>query len=149
MPRSSAAPCSSGKCYGSPIAYNGKLYMQTEKKLYCFGKKGQTTRRSQPWCASRRNGRRPGEAKRLQIIPNEVLLRPGEIATFRVRSLDANGFTVEENVDPKTVKWETFIPPTALVKVTMKGAFDDEGQLVADKDTGCRPPGIQGDARRR
>src|SRR5262249_35041932 len=29
-----------GKCYGSPIAYNGKLYVQTDQKLYCFGKRG-------------------------------------------------------------------------------------------------------------
>ena len=27
-----------GKCYGSPVGYNGKIYIQTEKKLYCFGK---------------------------------------------------------------------------------------------------------------
>jgi len=31
------------------------------------------------------------------------------------------------------VKWEPFIPPTALVKATMKGAFDASGKLVADK----------------
>jgi hypothetical protein len=23
------------------VAYNGKLYIQTDKKLYCFGKKGE------------------------------------------------------------------------------------------------------------
>jgi hypothetical protein len=46
--------------------------------------------------------------------------------------LDAKGFTVEESVDPKTVKFETYIPPTALVKATMSGAFNADGALVAD-----------------
>ena len=44
-----------------------------------------------PWPA-------PGPATQLQVIPSEVLLHPGEKATFRVRSLDANGFTVEESI---------------------------------------------------
>ncbi len=121
-----------GKCYGSPIGYNGKLYIQTEKKLYCFGKKGNNpglapAPEPEKWPAS-------GEKKKLQIIPYEVLLSPGGTQAFRLRALDANGLTVEENVDPKSVKWESFIPPTALVKATMKAAFDASGKLVADAE---------------
>ncbi|MGA1238857.1 MAG: PQQ-binding-like beta-propeller repeat protein, partial [Limisphaerales bacterium] len=29
-----------GRCFGSPSAYNGKLYLQTKSRLYCFGKVG-------------------------------------------------------------------------------------------------------------
>ena len=29
-----------GKCFGSPVGYNGKIYIQTSAKLYCFGKAG-------------------------------------------------------------------------------------------------------------
>ncbi len=29
-----------GRCFGSPIAYNGKVYIQTTRHLYCFGKQG-------------------------------------------------------------------------------------------------------------
>ena len=75
-----------------------------------------------PWPA-------PGPATQLQIIPSEVLLHPGEKATFRVRSLDANGFTVEESIAPKQVKWASYVPPTAKVKATMKGAFNADGEL--------------------
>ncbi len=119
-----------GKCFGSPIGYNGKIYIQTDKKLYCFGKKGAakalaTYPAPEKWPA-------PGAKAQLQIIPYEVLLQPGKSQSFRIRALDANGFTAEENVDPKSVKWESFIPPTALVKVTMKGAFNADGQLVAE-----------------
>jgi outer membrane protein assembly factor BamB len=122
----------SGKCFGSPVAYNGKLYMQTDRKLYCFGKKGNNKGLPAPVAAAK--WPKPGPATQLQITPYEVLLWPGDIATFRIRTLDANGFTVDDKVDPASVKWEPFIPPTALVKVNMKGSFDEKGQLVIAKD---------------
>jgi hypothetical protein len=49
-----------------------------------------------------------------------------------VRSLDAKGFTVQESVDLSKVKFESYIPPTALVKAQMKGKFDGAAKLVAD-----------------
>jgi outer membrane protein assembly factor BamB len=122
----------SGKCYGSPVGYNGKLYIQTEKKLYCFGQKGNNAGVAaapvaEPWPA-------PGAKAKLQVVPYEVFLNPGEKHAFKIRALDANGFTVEENVDPKSVKWAPFIPPTALVKVTMKASFNADGELAADAE---------------
>ncbi len=121
-----------GKCYGSPAGYNGKLYIQTEKKLYCFGKKGANkglapAPEPEKWPA-------PGEKAKLQVIPAEVLLAPSGTQSFRVRALDANGLTVGDDVDAKSVRWEKFIPPTALVKVTMNGEFNADGVLSADKE---------------
>lgn len=118
-----------GKCYGTPTAYNGKVYVQTTRYLYCFGKKGNNelpADKKQTWP-------KPGKATQLQIIPSEVLLNPGESAQIRVRMLDANGFTVEEIKDLTKVKWAPFIPATAKVKATMKAEFTPEGKLVADK----------------
>ncbi len=120
-----------GRCYASPIGYNGKLYVQTDKKLYAFGKAG-----NNPGLAASPTPKawpKAGPAAQLQAVPYEVLLRPGQTQSFRLRSLDAQGFTVQDNLDAKSVKWEPFIPPTALVKATMKGAFNADGQLVADK----------------
>lgn len=122
-----------GRCFGSPTAYNGKVYVQTTKKLYCFGKKGNNPGLPQDlpkvaWPA-------PGKPAQLQIIPSEVLLRPGQAASFRVRKLDANGFTVEEVKDVKAVKWASYIPATARVRASMKGEFNADGQLVAAKDS--------------
>ncbi|MCE9608886.1 MAG: PQQ-binding-like beta-propeller repeat protein [Chthoniobacter sp.] len=121
-----------GKCYGSPIGYNGKLYVQTEKKLYCFGKKGANkglvpAPEPEKWPA-------PGPATQLQIIPYEVLLQPGQKQQFRIRSLDAAGFTAvgPPFSDRPTTKWETFIPPTALVKATMKASFSEGDVLTAE-----------------
>jgi len=119
-----------GRCFGSPAAFNGKIYVQTTKKLYCFGTKGDNPGvppepAAEKWPA-------PGPKAQLQIIPAEVLLKPGEKIALRVRALDANGFTVEES--PKPIAWEPFIPPTAKVKSTMKAAVNDAGQLVAAPD---------------
>jgi outer membrane protein assembly factor BamB len=118
-----------GRCFGTPTAYNGKVYVQTTQKVYCFGRKGNNPglpaeTAAEKWPA-------PGPAAQLQIIPSEVLLRPGHTASFRVRKLDSNGLTVEEVKDAKAVKWASFIPPTARVRSSMKGEFNAEGKLVA------------------
>ncbi|MFZ9855601.1 MAG: PQQ-binding-like beta-propeller repeat protein [Limisphaerales bacterium] len=118
-----------GRAYGSPIGYNGKVYLQTSQQLYAWGRPGNNPNlvRSSPAPFPK-----AGPATQLQAIPYEVLLRPGQTQSFRIRSLDANGFTVAESIDPKSVKWEPYIPPTALVKATMKGGFNADGKLVAE-----------------
>lgn len=121
-----------GRCFGTPVAYNGKVYVQTTRKLYCFGKKGNNPGlppepAPEKWPA-------PGKPSQLQIIPSEVLLNPGQTAGFRVRKLDANGFTVEQVKDVKAVKWAGYIPATARVRASMHAAFDASGELVAPKD---------------
>lgn len=127
-----------GRCFGSPIAYNGKLYVQTDKKLYAFGKKGDNAgAKAVEWKDDPQWHRdvagTPAPAK-LQIIPNESLLRPGGSAKLRVRALDADGFTLNEAVDIKSVSFDSYVPPTALVKAKMTGAVVD-GALVAEKAT--------------
>jgi hypothetical protein len=41
---------------------------------------------------------------------------------------------VEEVPDVAALKWEPYVPPTALVKARMDAAFDAEGRLVAGRD---------------
>jgi hypothetical protein len=119
-----------GRCFGTPVAYNGKVYLQTTKQLYCWGKKGNNPGLPpepavEKWPA-------PGPAKSLQIVPAEITLRPGQTASFRARKLDANGLVVEEIKDVKTLKWASYIPPTARVKSTLAGTFNANGELVAE-----------------
>ncbi|HWF19285.1 MAG TPA: PQQ-binding-like beta-propeller repeat protein, partial [Verrucomicrobiae bacterium] len=121
-----------GRCFGTPTAYNGKIYLQTTRHLYCFGKSG-----NNPGLAAEPAPEKtptPGAPAQLQIIPSEVLMRPGGTQTFRVRVLDAKGFTVEELKDVSKVKWVSFIPPTAKVKSVMKASFKPDGTLVAAND---------------
>ena len=116
-----------GRCFGTPSAYDGKVYVQTAKKLYAFGKAGKNP--GLPRATAEAAWPKPGPAKQLQIIPSEVLLHPGEKATFRARKLDANGLFVEDVPDVSRLKWESYIPPTALVRATMDGKFDERGEL--------------------
>jgi outer membrane protein assembly factor BamB len=122
-----------GRCFGTPTAYNGKVYIQTTRHLYCFGKAGNNPglpadTEQKPWPT-------PGPAAQLQVIPSEVLMRPGQSESFRIRTLDANGFVVEDLKDATGVRWASFIPPTAKVKATMKGGFNEQGKLVAANDS--------------
>ena len=119
-----------GKCFATPSIYNGKLYVQTTKKLYCFGQAGKS--RGLAKAPKSKRWPKPGKATRLQIVPSEILLAPGQAVSFRTRKLDANGFLVEE-VDGSTLQWESYIPPTAKVRARMNATFNDRGQIVADK----------------
>jgi hypothetical protein len=106
--------------------------MQTTRHLYAFGNKGNNPglpedTAPEPWPKA-------GAATQLQIIPSEVLLRPGQTASFRIRSLDANGFPVDE-VQPTAVKWASYIPPTAKVRASLNGKFNEQGQLVAGQES--------------
>jgi outer membrane protein assembly factor BamB len=122
-----------GRCFGTPVAYNGKLYIQTTRHLYCFGKAGNNP--GLPPAPAAENWPAPGVATQLEIIPSEVLMRPGQTQSFRVRTLDANGFTVSDITDMSQVHWASFIPPTAKVKSSMKASFNEQGRLVADAES--------------
>jgi len=117
-----------GRCFGTPTLYNGKIYMQTTRHLYAFGNAGNNAglppeAAPEPWPKA-------GPPTQLQVIPSEVLLRPGQSVSFRIRSLDANGFPVAE-VSPASVKWASYVPPTAKVRAALNGKFSEQGQLVA------------------
>ncbi|WP_414663501.1 outer membrane protein assembly factor BamB family protein [Horticoccus sp. 23ND18S-11] len=119
-----------GRCFGNTTPYNGKIYVQTTQKLYCFGTKGNNPGlKPDPapaaWPA-------PGVATQLQIIPSEVQLPPAGVASFHARALDAKGFVVTDPVAADKLKWASYIPATARVKANMKGAFNAAGKLVAD-----------------
>jgi outer membrane protein assembly factor BamB len=124
-----------GRCFGTPTAYNGRIYMQTTKKIYCFGP-------SAPASASFATADAapddkwpdPGPAKSLLPVPSELLLQPGGTVSFHVGVLDANGLKVRAVDDPRSIQWASFIPPTAKVKATMKASFNADGQLVAAPD---------------
>jgi outer membrane protein assembly factor BamB len=121
-----------GRCYGTPTAYNGRIYMQTTKKLYCFGSATPASASFETADAAPDDKwPEPGPAKTLQIEPSELLLQPGGTVSFHVRELDGNGLTVKDIDDPKSVQWASFIPPTAKVKAKMNASFNADGQLVA------------------
>jgi hypothetical protein len=104
------------------------VYVHTTHRLYCFGSKEDNTANLPPPPPALEMPK-PGPAVRLQIIPNEVLLRPGEKATFRAFAVDQKGERVGPVSEP--LAWAKFVPPTALVKAEMDAAFNEQGELVA------------------
>jgi outer membrane protein assembly factor BamB len=124
-----------GRCYGTPTAYNGRIYIQTTKKIYCFGDAKPASASFQTADAAPDEKWPDAEApKSLQAIPSELLLQPDQTVSFHIRALDANGLTAKEIDDTKSVQWASFVPPTAKVKSTMKATFNADGQLVAASD---------------
>ncbi len=121
-----------GRCFGTPVAYNGKLYLQTTKYLYCWGKQGNNPAQPQPIKESPQYEMKGPSA--LQIIPSEVTLRPGQTASFRANMIDPNGRFVMSIADVSKLTWTNYIPPTARVKSLMNGKFDAEGKLVTTPD---------------
>jgi len=120
-----------GDCLGAPTAWNGKLYLHTKSKLYCWGKPGNNPGlvhwpKAEAYPA-------PGKAAALQLIPSDVLLAPGAEQALRVRQVDAKGFTVSESGADKLDAFDPFIPPTAKVKSKMNASLKD-GALLAAKE---------------
>jgi outer membrane protein assembly factor BamB len=119
-----------GRCIGAPAAWNGKVYVFSTEKLYCFGKKGNNPGLPKTAPAPTAAYPKPGPTVALQIIPAEVALRPGETAKFTIRGIDANGFPTQ-TFDSTKAKWEKFVPPTARVRSEMDGSFNANGELTA------------------
>ena len=118
-----------GEALGAPAVWNGKIYVHTTKKLYCFGSKSG----SKQLPAEPRAEQAPiaGEPTQIQVVPSEVALRPGEKQTFRLRALDANGLFVK---DLSGGEWKKFVPATAKVRSEMDAEFDANGALVVKPD---------------
>ena len=119
-----------GNCLGAPAAWDGRVYVFTTERLYCFGREGGNSANLPKPPADSQAGR-PGKPVALQVLPAEVLMRPGEKQTFRVRSIDALGRVVDSDIS--AVSWEKFVPPTARVRAEMDGEFED-GVLVTAGD---------------
>jgi outer membrane protein assembly factor BamB len=116
-----------GRCLGAPVVWQGRIYVTTTERIYCFGKKAGGPA-PPPIMAEPRP--KAGPAVALQIIPAEVLLKPGQKAAFTVRGIDANGFPTG-TYPAATASWAKYIPPTARVRAEMNGEFNAAGELVA------------------
>ena len=83
-----------GECLGAPAISDGRIFVHTTEKLYCFGKPRAAPAPSVaavPLPVA-------GEAAQLQVVPADLHLRAGESARFVARTLDAKGNTVAEDV---------------------------------------------------
>jgi outer membrane protein assembly factor BamB len=83
---------------GSAIAVNGKVYFMTTDKMYCLGKKDHSAKSGailpEPMEAPVAKDAKPAH---LQILPADVVLMPGESASFTVRAFDDKGRLIGES----------------------------------------------------
>ncbi|HEX8913939.1 MAG TPA: PQQ-binding-like beta-propeller repeat protein, partial [Humisphaera sp.] len=98
--------------YGSPAICDGRVYLQSATHLYCIGNKD----------AKPQYGELPAlpeekpaadKVATIDVVPADLVLRPGESAKFRVRKFDANGRFLGEAAGDQ-VKWAVApltIPP--------------------------------------
>ena len=105
-----------GNCLGAPAAAHSRLFVHTTEKLYCFGRSDLDTVPV-------------GELTRLQVVPSDVLLRPGQTVPLRVRGLGAFGQLVASGVTG--VEWS--------LKGKLGLSFTQQNELQVVEDCG---PGV-------
>ena len=118
-----------GLCIGSPSLWKGRIYLHTTSRLYCFGRKGGAP--PPPEVPQRAVRIKPTSPARLQIVPSEILLRPGQKVGFSLRAQDSQG---QDHGPVARADWEKFVPPAAKVVAYLDASVNDQGELVAGPD---------------
>ncbi len=106
--------------YGSPAIAYGRVYFTAESGLYCIGDKNKPFPASA--AAPHTNDSQAGAPAFLQIVPAEILAKPGEKVKFRARAFDAKGNYVSE------VK-------AAWSQASLSGQLSAAGELAASKNS--------------
>lgn len=81
-----------GNCLGAPAIWNGRIYVHTTEKLYCFGDPAAGPRELPVVPAP--EAPPLGDASQLQVLPADLSVPVGESFTLRARSLDPSGQVV-------------------------------------------------------
>lgn len=89
--------------YGSPAIAYGRIYFTTEEGLYCLGNKNAKLKMASSKAAIPEKKTKNTTPAAIQVVPAEVLLSPGEKATFKIRSFDAQGEFIKETSGTWTV----------------------------------------------
>lgn len=118
-----------GECLGAPALSDGWLYVHTTEKLYAF-KMNFSAMEKDP--APVAEIPEPGEPARLQIVPAEVALAPGQSIQLKAYPIDRYGFVTGEALEE--AEWESYIPPTARVQSTLTAEVDGSGLMTADDE---------------
>jgi outer membrane protein assembly factor BamB len=75
---------------------NGRIYLVSDSNLYCIGKKAPQTRRKLSFTQTIDGVDRTAPATYVQVIPTELILKPGDKVNFRAHLFDAQGIFIRE-----------------------------------------------------
>jgi len=105
---------------GSAAVANGRVYFASDSGLYAIGKK--TSRSSSQSTANAVGNHVSSQAATyVQVVPTELILKPGDKANFRVRLFDAQGNFIREE------------PAATWSLDQLKGTVEN-GQFTASSD---------------
>ena len=79
---------------GSVAIANGRVYIVSDSGLYCIGKKTTVSHHQPAPVEGVQNANR--EATFVQVVPTELILKPGDKVNFRVRMFDDRGQFIRE-----------------------------------------------------
>ena len=112
----------------SPAISNGRVFVVSDSNVYCIGKKSNSHSTQPAPVEGLPNPNR--SATHVQVIPTELLLRPGDTARFRVRLFDEQGRFIREE------------PAAEWSLDQLKGTID-KGQFVAAPDGGTQAGSVK------
>lgn len=79
---------------------NGRIFLVSDSQLYCIGKKVNSPSTGPAPVEGLPNPNRP--ATHVQVVPTELMLKPGDTVDFRVRLFDERGTFIREE---KAASW--------------------------------------------
>lgn len=113
---------SGDECWSSPVVSHGKLFIQTTGALYCFEDKtkehGSTPRPEMAKEADIASDEKPAL---LQVVPAELILKPGTTQKFSVRAFNSRGQLLQET-------------PEVEFAVDANGEISKDGEFKAADD---------------
>lgn len=121
-----------GNCIGTPTVWNGKVYVTTTKKMYCFGSDSGGRIANTAPAKDVTTSSDATQPDSLMIKPAEFLLRPGQTVTPSWDAIADNGQSVP--ADTSKLLLEKFIPPTAKVKVRMDASIAGGAITASDNN---------------
>ena len=115
-------------CLAAPSVAHGRVFVQTKKKLYCFG----SAKPAPPFVVQpSKVSKGSNPVVSLQVVPAEFALKSGSSQAFEVYSLDQSGNRIEKVKNG--MDWEKWIPPTAKVKSMVDAYIGENGILSAER----------------
>ncbi len=103
--------------YATAAIAHGKVILSTMNRTFCISQQPATHRTPSKPAQTPRTGQ-PGATVRIQVVPAESVLAPGETQTYRVKGFDAQGLA--------TGSIEAELKATGL-----EGTLHDDGRFVA------------------
>ena len=130
--------------YGTPAISNGRIFIQCANQTFCVGNKDAKVE-SDPIPAAAVEDTTNGETAVIQVVPADVVLRPGEKKQFHVRIFTSKG-TIPPTAEPYKPEWsigqlmmpaipkpgqkpDPTAPPTPVGN--LKGEIGENGEFVA------------------